>query len=311
MTLTRRSVLQTALHASALVAASACVQTPSRTKTTRAITQLVRGTPHRDGAGVSLTKLLGGRALPMLDPFLMLDGFHSREPRDFIAGFPDHPHRGFETVTIMLDGVIEHRDSVGNHGRIEGGGLQWMTAGRGIVHAEMPNVLEPGGDMWGFQLWINLPAREKWKAPRYQDTAGHLVPKLALDDGEARVLAGSIGKTRGPIGGVTVDPLVLDVRIPGGGRVRHDVPASHAAFLAVASGTVTVGGRDIPTDAIAVLGPGTTVELQSTGAQARALLFAGAPIGEPVARRGPFVMNTDDEIRQAFEDYRSGRLAGG
>jgi hypothetical protein len=184
MPLKRRQLLQSA----GALALGACVRTSSKTTDTRPLTQVVPAAPHKDGAGVKLNKLLGGRALPLLDPFLMLDGFHSSDPRDFIAGFPNHPHRGFETVTIMLDGVMEHKDSVGNHGRISGGGLQWMTAGSGIIHAEMPQTLTPGGALWGFQLWVNLPAKDKWQKPRYQDMPDSSVPTVTIDDASVRVV---------------------------------------------------------------------------------------------------------------------------
>jgi redox-sensitive bicupin YhaK (pirin superfamily) len=279
----------------------------------RRVLQLVAPSPTRDGAGVKLSRLMGGRVLPMLDPFLLLDEFGSEEPKDYLAGFPEHPHRGFETVTILLAGSIEHQDSVGNRGLLVPGGLQWMTAGRGIVHSEMPRPY--GRDSMavrGFQLWVNLPAAHKWTAPRYQDLPSSDIPELDQGDGRVRVLAGQVGQVEGPVRGVVAAPTVLDVTIPAGGTFRTELPAGHTAFVMGVEGAPLLGPESeataVPAGHLGVLGPGETV--LATG-QGRMLLVAGAPIGEPVARRGPFVMNTDEEIRQAIEDYQSGRLVGG
>lgn len=311
MALSRRHLL--AVGAASLVVAgtSAAIVTSRKARASRVLERVVFGSPHEDGAGVKLTKLLGGRALPMLDPFLMLDGFHSRDPRDYQAGFPNHPHRGFETVTIMIDGAIRHRDSVGNDGRIEGGGVQWMTAGRGIIHAEMPEGSTTTGDMWGYQLWVNLPAKQKWRDPRYQDLGASAFSTTTVEDGEARVLAGRVGGLRGAIDGVATNPLLVDLRVPAGGRARFDVPAGHTAFLQMVDGDALVGAdnKALRAGALGVLGHGETIDVRADGGKdARLLVFAGAPIGEPVARRGPFVMNTDAELQQAYDDYRSGRL---
>lgn len=277
----------------------------------REVERLARGQRTQDGAGVSLTRILGGQELPMLDPFLMLDEFQSDDPNDYIAGFPDHPHRGFETVTYMLHGAMEHRDSVGNRGRLGPGSAQWMTAGRGIIHSEMPK--QERGLMWGYQLWVNLPKRSKWRAPRYQDISPERIPERDVEGARLRVVAGSASGVKGPVEGIDVEPLFLDVALTKGARFVHDVPAAHSAFLYLVDGALRVGSsrREVRRGEIAVLSAGDSVEVQCDAEQGRGLLLAARPLGEPVARRGPFVMNTQDEIRQAFDDYRTGRLVGG
>jgi redox-sensitive bicupin YhaK (pirin superfamily) len=274
------------------------------------VTQVVDAQPTSDGAGVKLRRMLGTRALSMLDPFLMLDEFHSDRPEDYLAGFPDHPHRGFETVTYMIHGAMEHRDSLGNHGRLEPGSTQWMTAGRGIVHSEMPK--QEQGLMWGFQLWVNLPAASKMTRPRYQDLAAERIPELEADDATVRLVAGELRGQRGPVDGIVTQPQMLDVKLPPRGRFEHALPPGHNAFVHVFEGAVRVGDARarVGRGQLAVLGAGDVVKLASDEG-GRALLLAGQPIREPVARYGPFVMNTDAEIRQAFEDYRSGRLVQG
>jgi len=277
----------------------------------REIERVVSATRTSDGAGVNLNRILGGRELPMLDPFLLLDEFQSDNPNDYIAGFPDHPHRGFETVTYMLHGAMEHKDSVGNHGRLGPGTAQWMTAGRGIIHSEMPK--QERGLMWGYQLWVNLPKANKWRAPRYQDIPAEKIPERDLDGAHVRVVAGSAQGATGPVQGIDVEPLFLDVALTKGARFVHDLPAGHTAFFYLVDGALRVGPskRELRRGQLAVLAPGETVEASCDAEQGRGLLLAARPLNEPVARRGPFVMNTDDEIRQAFDDYRSGRLVGG
>lgn len=302
--LTRRAVLA----ASAAIGLGGC-HTASKTGEARAVKLLVDGDAHTDGAGVKLRKLLGGRALPMLDPFLMLDEFKSDDPRDYQMGFPAHPHRGFETVTLMIDGSVAHEDSVGNKGEISGGGVQWMTAGRGIVHSEMPRGTATGVN-WGYQLWINLPARLKMQQPRYQELAAGDFPSVDVDDARARVLVGALAGTKGPIEQPATSPLVADVTIPAGGRLRTKLPRDHACFVQLVDGAAQIEGTVLTGRALAVLDRGDALHVRSDSG-ARLFVFAGAPIGEPVARRGPFVMNTDAEIKQAFDDYRSGRLVGG
>jgi redox-sensitive bicupin YhaK (pirin superfamily) len=277
----------------------------------REIERTVAGTRTRDGAGVALRRTLGGRELPMLDPFLMLDEIHSDRPEDWQAGFPDHPHRGFETVSYLIAGTFEHADSVGNRGVIGPGAAQWMTAGRGIIHSEMPRQ-EPGRDLWGLQLWVNLPAADKMTRPRYQELAPAQIPLLDAGGARVRLVAGSVDGRRGPIEDIRVAPTMLDATLPPRGRLQLALPGGHAAFLQALSGEVAIGTRRqrVGDGALAVLGPGSALVVESD-AGARILLLAAAPIREPVARRGPFVMNTDEEIRQAISDYRSGRLVDG
>src|SRR5450432_953569 len=224
----------------------------------REVTQVIDAQPTIEGAGVHLRRSLGSRALPLLDPFLMLDEFHSDRPEDYAPGFPSHPHRGFETVTYMLDGAVEHRDSLGNHGHLGPGWTQWMTAGHGIIHSEMP-VHEPSSTlMWGFQLWINLPAAKKMAPPRYQDVAPGRIPEIALDDATVRLVAGEAGGRVGPVDGIVTAPQMLDIKLGARGSVRHPVPTSHNAFVYVVEGEAEVGpGRArVAAGQLAVLGPG-------------------------------------------------------
>jgi quercetin 2,3-dioxygenase len=281
---------------------------PRKSATVRDVDQLVEPVHSRDGAGVALRRSLGSRALPMLDPFLMLDEIHSSDAADYAAGFPQHPHRGFETVSYVLRGGFAHRDSVGNSGLIHDGGAQWMTAGRGIVHEEMPKPTT-GPELWGLQLWVNLPAARKMIAPRYQDLGPAAIPELDVGDARVRLVAGQLGTTKGAVDGIDIAPTMLDAALAPRALFRHDLPGGDAAFVYVLDGTVQIGPRATPVGAstLAVLGAGTTITAASeTGG--RFLLVAGTPIREPVARRGPFVMNTDAELQQAFDDYRSGRL---
>jgi quercetin 2,3-dioxygenase len=266
--------------------------------------------PTLEGAGVRLRRSLGSHALPMLDPFLLLDEIHSDRPEDYLAGFPTHPHRGFETVTYMLEGAMEHRDSLGNHGRLGPGSAQWMTAGHGIIHSEMPQ--QENGSLWGFQLWVNLPSSLKMTRPRYQDIAPSRVEELGMGDAHVRLVAGHAGGRTGPVEGIAVAPQLLDVALLGGGRAEIPVPAAHNAFAYVIQGVALLGGARSTVSAgqIAVLGAGDTATLASDHG-ARLLLVSGQPIGEPVKRRGPFVMNTEEELDQAVADYRAGRLVGG
>ncbi len=248
----------------------------------------------------------------MLDPFLLLDEFHSDDPNDYAAGFPDHPHRGFETVTYMLEGAMEHKDSVGNSGRLVAGSAQWMTAGHGIVHSEMPK--QERGLMWGYQLWVNLPKSRKMIKPRYQDIAPGKIPELDRDGARVRVVAGSAFNVAGPVTGIDVDPLFLDVSLQKGASFEAPLPSDHNAFAFVTQGAVRLGPAraEIRAGQIAILGPGDRVNATcDSSSGGRMLLLAGRPINEPVARGGPFVMNTQEEIQQAWDDYRSGRLVNG
>lgn len=275
----------------------------------RSVTQVVRGTQTSDGAGVRLTRVIGGAVLPDLDPFLLLDEFGSDSPDDYIAGFPNHPHRGFETVTYMLDGRMRHGDNQGNSGLLEPGSIQWMTAGRGIVHSEMPEQEE--GLMRGFQLWVNLPASDKMTEPRYQDIAASNIPEIELDDGvRVRVLSGQFGDVAGPVAGVAVKPSYFDIELPPNTAVTPELPEDHTAFLYVFEGDATVGesAERVQQHELAVLDEGAEVSLLGGDDGARMILVAGRPIGEPVARYGPFVMNTPEELQQAFADFSAGRF---
>jgi redox-sensitive bicupin YhaK (pirin superfamily) len=270
----------------------------------------VRGQPASDGAGVRLTRILGTGALDALDPFLLLDEFRSDDPQDYIAGFPDHPHRGFETVTYMLAGRMRHGDNQGNTGLLGPGSVQWMTAGRGIIHSELPE--QQDGLLWGFQLWVNLPGTRKMTEPRYQDIPAEAIPEITIDArATARLIAGRLGDHRGPVEAPATEPFYADVRLSASGRSRLPLPDTHNAFVYVYQGAANVGpdGRALPVERgeLAVLEAGGEVQL-ATEAGARALVVAGKPLGEPVARYGPFVMNTAEEIRQAFADLRAGRL---
>jgi quercetin 2,3-dioxygenase len=283
---------------------------------TRTVRQLVKGMPTSDGAGVKLRRVIGQPQLPDLDPFLMLDEFGTDRAEDYIAGFPDHPHRGFETVTYMLDGRMRHRDNHGNEGVLVPGSVQWMTAGRGLVHSEMPEQQE--GRMRGFQLWLNLPARDKMTAPKYQEFGPERIPVAVPAKGvTARVIAGRVADVTGPIFQPATDPTYLDVGLEPGAMFVQPLPADYAAFLYVFEGTVRVGSEPgsslVRTHELAVLAEGEEIRLTgvsagANGTTARAILVAGRPLREPVAKYGPFVMNTREELQQAFADFQSGKF---
>ena len=276
----------------------------------RRVERLVVGQATSDGAGVKLTRVLSQPLQHRLDPFLMLDAFGSDKADDYIAGFPDHPHRGFETVTYMIAGSMLHRDSAGHEGLLENGGVQWMTAGRGVIHSEIPQQEE--GVMEGFQLWLNLPARDKMAAPWYRDFAATELPRFTTDVGvEATVIAGESHGVTGAVTRETTAPLYLDLHLPAGARFSQPLPAGHNAFLYVYRGELKVGDGTVPVRTMAILAndadsDGVTIEATT---DTRALLIAGHPLGEPIAQYGPFVMNTEQEIYQAVADYRAGRLA--
>jgi quercetin 2,3-dioxygenase len=275
----------------------------------RPAARIVRGTPTSDGAGVKLNRLIGTQLLDSVDPFLMLDEFRSDDANDYIAGFPEHPHRGFETVTYMLAGRMRHGDNKGHSGRLDAGSVQWMTAGRGIVHSEMPE--QENGLMWGFQLWVNLPAKDKMTAPRYQEIPPAEIPTASLPGGvTAKVIAGEVAGVRGPINGIATEPTMLDIALPAGGAVTLPLPATHAVFLYPFEGTIALGEKPntIGHGNLVVLGAGDAVHIAASSGAARVLLIAGRPLNEPVARYGPFVMNTPQEIRQAAMDYQAGRF---
>jgi redox-sensitive bicupin YhaK (pirin superfamily) len=267
-----------------------------------------RGMPASDGAGVKLNRVIGQPALQDLDPFLMLDEFGSDDPSAYIAGFPDHPHRGFETVTYMLAGRMRHRDNKGNEGLLTAGSVQWMTAGRGIVHSEMPEQEE--GLMQGFQLWLNLPAKDKMTAPRYQDIAPERIPTVEPAPGvSAKVIAGTLAGVTGPVEAGATEPFYVDIALDAGARFAVPVSSGHNAFVYVYEGEADVAepAEALLRGAIAVLSDGAEVSLSSASG-ARLILVAGKPLREPVAKYGPFVMNTTDELRQAFADFQAGRF---
>ncbi|HVI26404.1 MAG TPA: pirin family protein [Xanthomonadaceae bacterium] len=275
------------------------------------VIRTVRGMPTSDGAGVRLTRVIGTPQLDALDPFLMLDEFGTDRAEDYIAGFPDHPHRGFETVTYMLDGRMRHRDNHGNEGLLVPGSVQWMTAGRGLVHSEMPEQQE--GRMRGFQLWVNLPARDKMGEPRYQEFAPDRIPVVVPAAGvEVKVIAGEVDGIRGPIAQPATDPLYLDIGLAAGASWEYLLPDGHNAFAYVFEGAATVGegdgARPLETHTLGVLGGGGQFTVRAGDAGARLLLVAGRPLREPVARHGPFVMNTREELMQAFVDFQEGRF---
>ncbi len=275
----------------------------------RQVNRIVRGKATSDGAGVRLTRVIGGESLPDLDPFLLLDEFGSDKASDYLAGFPNHPHRGFETVTYMLAGRMRHRDNQGNSGLLTAGSVQWMTAGRGIVHSEMPE--QENGLMQGFQLWVNLPASDKMAPPRYQDIGPDLIPEVDSGDGvRVRVIAGSYREAVGPVQGIATAPIYLDVHLSADARFETALPEGHNAFAYAYEGLIRVGDdeKEIVRGDLAVLGKGQSIIVATASAPARLIVVAGRPLNEPVVRYGPFVMNTQGEIRQAIEDFNAKRF---
>jgi redox-sensitive bicupin YhaK (pirin superfamily) len=278
----------------------------------RKIQQIITGQATSDGAGVELVRVIGQPALMELDPFLLLDAFRSDNPDDYIAGFPPHPHRGFETVTYLLNGRMRHKDNSGNEGVIEPGGIQWMTAGKGIVHSEMPE--QQDGMLEGFQLWINLPSSHKMTAPTYQEHDAAHIPTESRNGSVIKVISGKTSQgTTGPVSQPLTDPLYLDVSLQPDTDFDEDIAAGHNAFIYVIDGEVKLEDVEatqlsLGRDQLAVLSQGDRVALHSGDQPTRFLLVAGKPLNEPVARGGPFVMNTDAEIRQAFSDYQRGNF---
>lgn len=274
----------------------------------RPVLRVVRGLETADGDGVRLTRLIGRPGLLDLDPFLLLDDFRSSDPGDYIGGFPPHPHRGFETVTYLLAGRMRHGDSAGHSGVIESGGVQWMSAGHGVIHSEMPE--QAHGLLAGFQLWVNLPASHKMMAPRYQEFAADAIPVERRDGGvEVRVVAGAtVDGIHGPVSELITPVTYLDVTLPAAARFEETVEEGRNAFVYLFEGGVRIAGQPLEPFTLAVLGPGERVAIEADEAS-RLLLVSGQPLNEPIVRRGPFVMNTEDEIRQAFFDYQAGHLA--
>ncbi len=280
----------------------------------RQVERLIVGQPTSDGAGVKLTRVLTQNLQRRLDPFLMLDAFGSDEAADYIGGFPDHPHRGFETVTYMIAGRMRHRDSAGNEGLLSNGGVQWMTAGRGVIHSELPEQEE--GRMEGFQLWLNLAARDKMRPAWYRDIGSQQIPELELPGVRVRVIAGRSQGVEGAMQRETTEPLYLDLHLEPGASFEQPLAAEHNAFVYVYRGQLSIGAAgsaaEVPMQRMAILGNAAGsdgVRLQAGQEPTRALLIAGRPLGEPIAQYGPFVMNTQQEIFQAVEDFRNGRLA--
>ncbi len=281
----------------------------------RSIEKMIQAHATSDGDGVKIARSIGSRLLPQADPFLLLDELRSDDAAEYIGGFPPHPHRGFETVTYMLEGQMRHRDRAGNEGVIRAGDVQWMTAGSGIIHSEIPEQHE--GNLWGFQFWINFPAQEKMRAPRYQEVAARDIPKQVFPEGKVRVIAGNSVNAHGDtvaraVNGIITDPLLLDVRL-NTGRWSTLIPEQHTAMVYVYQGELQVASGDrlqaVQPQQLVLLSSGEQLSLQAGEKPFGALVFAAAPINEPIARSGPFVMNTEAELQQAFSDYRSGNVA--
>ena len=277
--------------------------------TPRQVERLIAGQATSDGAGVKLTRVLTQDLQRRLDPFLMLDAFGSDNPDDYIAGFPDHPHRGFETVTYMIAGRMRHRDSAGHEGLLEGGGVQWMTAGRGVIHSEIPQ--QSDGVMEGFQLWLNLPARDKMSPPWYRDFKAQELPRFVTAQGVTVIVIA--GQSQGVSGAVTraaSAPLFLDLHLPAGSLFEQALPLEHNAFVYVYRGEVRIAGQTVPTQRMALLANEGAADgvLIEASTDARVVLLAGQPLKEAIAQYGPFVMNTQQEIHQAISDFRNGTL---
>lgn len=273
----------------------------------RAIDQIISPVATSDGAGVKIKRAIGTPTLDHLDPFLLLDIFGSQKGADYIAGFPDHPHRGFETVTYMLNGKMRHRDSTGNEGLLETGGAQWMTAGRGVIHSEMPEQTD--GLMKGFQIWVNLPASQKMIAPRYQDIQAADIPEIKINDqANIKIIAGEIFDTVGPITKIVTGPLFIDVDLKGNSKIVFPVSQGKTALIYVYEGKMHIDGENVETNRLVVLEDGDEVSLASCAQGVKFILLAANPIKEPIVRHGPFVMNSREEIYQAFEDFKSGNF---
>ena len=282
---------------------------PDQVKQPRVVERLVQGQATSDGAGVKLTRVLTQNLQRRLDPFLMLDAFGSDQPGDYIGGFPNHPHRGFETITYMLEGRMRHRDSAGNEGLLVPGSVQWMTAGRGVIHSEMPE--QEDGLMAGFQLWLNLAARDKLCAPWYRDIAAQEIPQVQLPGALVRVISGHSQGVAGAMQREVTEPLYIDVHLDAGAQFSQAVPSSHNTFVYVYRGDLSITNTQVRSQHMALLAndassDGATLLAGPEGA--RAILIAGKPLHEPIAQYGPFVMNTNQEIYQAVEDFNAGRL---
>ena len=283
---------------------------PKAIKQSRTVERLIEGIATSDGAGVKLTRVLTGKLQRRLDPFLMLDAFGSDNPDDYIAGFPDHPHRGFETITYMLAGRMRHRDSAGHEGLLQNGGVQWMTAGRGVIHSELPEQDE--GVMEGFQLWLNLPSQAKMAAPWYQDFQSESIPEYVTETGvTVRVIAGASNGVTGVVTRQVTEPIYLDVHLPVGTSFSTTLPASHNAFIYVYRGSAVIGETRVNSQRMGILSNNDGADSVSILAEGdtRLILVAGKPLNEAIVQYGPFVMNTQQEINQALDDFRQGRFA--
>lgn len=277
----------------------------------REVERLIAGVETSDGAGVKLTRLLSQPLQQRLDPFLMMDAFGSDDPDDYIAGFPNHPHRGFETITYMIAGRMLHRDSAGHEGLLESGGVQWMVAGSGVIHSEIPQ--QQAGVMHGFQLWLNLPAADKMTQPWYRDFAAQGLPVLTTAEGiRVIVIAGRSHGVTGAVERPVTQPLYLDLHLPAGACFQQSLAAQHNAFVYVCQGCVQIGDIQVDAGRLAILGNADDTDgvVVRADQASRALLIAGQPLNEPIVQYGPFVMNSEDEIRQAFADYRAGKFSG-
>lgn len=276
----------------------------------RSIETRIQGRAAEDGAGVKLTRLIDPRHAGASDPFLMLDEFRSDEASDYLAGFPPHPHRGFETVTYMMAGRMRHRDNKGNEGNLGPGAVQWMTAARGIVHEEMPQ--QENGLMWGYQLWLNLPAAEKMLPANYQDIDASQIPEIQSGAAKVRVISGELNGVRGPVPARTTQPIYWDIELPAKAEASFPTPAGHRVLVVGVSGSVQIvgagGAEPLSARQAALLGTGETVQIQTGSEAGRILLIAATPLREPIAHYGPFVMNTRDELMQAVNDFQAGRF---
>ncbi|MCG2576965.1 pirin family protein [Dechloromonas sp. XY25] len=286
------------------------MSTVSSTNSTafRSVERLVQGVPTSDGAGVRLTRVLTQHLQRRLDPFLMLDAFRNENPDDYIGGFPDHPHRGFETVSYMIAGRMRHHDSAGNAGLLGPGGVQWMTTGSGLIHSELPE--QEAGLMEGFQLWLNLPAKDKMIAPNYRDIPSETIPEFTTADGvRVRVIAGASQGIAGAVQRPHTEPLYLDVHLPAGSRFVQAIPAGHNAFTYTYRGRVDIGGTGVADHHMAILAnDGAGAVCIEAPEAARVLIIAGRPLKEPIAQYGPFVMNTGEELQQTLRDYQAGKF---
>jgi redox-sensitive bicupin YhaK (pirin superfamily) len=295
--------------------------------TTRHISKIYKSSPTIEGAGVHLKRAFGYPQIPHFDPFLMLDDFHTSNPDEYLPGFPWHPHRGIETITYLLEGLVEHGDSMGNKGVIRAGDVQWMTAGSGIIHQEMPK-LSPTGTLWGFQFWANLPDKQKMISPRYRDVKAADIPEVRLDGHiKIKVIAGEVAGVKGPVQDIVIEPEMLDIALPPGSTFTHDLPTGHTAFAYVLSGEgyfddrrdayayeiVGHGWSDLerrcicqPETVVLFEHTGQRVKIETIDQSIRFLFISGRPLGEPIAWYGPIVMNTQEELRTAFEEFRNG-----